>query len=62
MAMAAPHVPQTILEPFSYLVAVPGKDMRALLIDAFNVWLKVPPESIEIVKKVVGQLHTASLL
>ncbi|CAD6568039.1 MAG: geranylgeranyl pyrophosphate synthetase [Cyphobasidiales sp. Tagirdzhanova-0007] len=52
----------TLLEPYSYLAATPGKDMRAQLIDAFNVWLKVPRESIEIVKQVVGQLHTASLL
>lgn len=36
--------------------------MRAQLIDAFNVWLQVPAESIEVVKQVVGMLHTASLL
>lgn len=53
---------QTILEPFTYLAATPGKDMRSQLIDAFNVWLNVPLECIEIVKQVVGQLHTASLL
>ena len=36
--------------------------MRSRLVDAFNVWLQVPPESLEIVKQVVGMLHTASLL
>lgn len=57
-----PPLAQTLLEPFTYLTATPGKDMRAQLIDAFNVWLNVPSESIGIVKQVVGQLHTASLL
>lgn len=52
----------TVLEPFSYLAATPGKDMRAQLIDAFNVWLRVPERSIEVVKQIVAQLHTASLL
>ena len=36
--------------------------MRAQLIDAFNVWLQVPERSIEVVKQIVAQLHTASLL
>merc|ERR1712093_721422 len=52
----------TLVEPFTYLTATPGKDMRAQLIDAFNVWLNVPSESLVVVKQVVGQLHTASLL
>lgn len=29
---------------------------------AFNVWLKVPPESLSIISKVVAMLHTSSLL
>ena len=40
----------------------PGKDVRKQLIAAFNVWLKVPEESLTIITKVVGMLHTASLL
>lgn len=40
----------------------PGKDIRAQLIAAFNVWLNVPQESLAIITKVVGMLHTASLL
>ena len=40
----------------------PGKDFRARLISAFDAWLEVPPESLEIITKVVGMLHTASLL
>lgn len=48
--------------PFDYLYAHPGKDMRRQLIAAFNEWLEVPAESVEIIAKVVGMLHTASLL
>jgi len=48
--------------PFDYLVNIPGKNIRKALIEAFNEWLHVPQESIEIINRVVAILHTASLL
>jgi geranylgeranyl diphosphate synthase type 3 len=48
--------------PYEYLFAQPGKDIRSQLIAAFNEWLEVPAESLEVITKVVGMLHTASLL
>ncbi|KAF8456077.1 isoprenoid synthase domain-containing protein, partial [Kalaharituber pfeilii] len=51
-----------LLDPYEYLLKHPGKDIRTLLIKAFNVWLKVPEESLEVISKVVAMLHTASLL
>lgn len=48
--------------PFDYLFSHPGKDFRRQLITAFDAWLDVPPESLEIITYVVGMLHTASLL
>jgi geranylgeranyl diphosphate synthase type 3 len=51
-----------LLGPYEYLYAHPGKDVRTQLIAAFNEWLEVPPASLEIITKVVGMLHTASLL
>jgi geranylgeranyl diphosphate synthase type 3 len=48
--------------PYEYLFQQPGKDIRAQLIAAFNEWLEVPPDSLAIITKVVGMLHTASLL
>lgn len=48
--------------PFEYLNEQRGKDFRSQLIAAFNAWLEVPPASIEVITKVVGMLHTASLL
>ncbi|KAL7790020.1 geranylgeranyl pyrophosphate synthase [Trichoderma ceciliae] len=48
--------------PFEYVVSHPGKDFRAQLISSFNAFLNVPPASLEIITKVVGMLHEASLL
>lgn len=51
-----------ILGPYDYLMDKPGKDIRSQMIAAFNDWLKVPPEKLAIINKVIGMLHTASLL
>lgn len=51
-----------LLGPYDHLYGHPGKDIRSQMIAAFNEWLKVPPGSLEIITKVVGMLHTASLL
>ncbi|KAK3360263.1 isoprenoid synthase domain-containing protein [Lasiosphaeria hispida] len=48
--------------PYDYLNERPGKDFRSQLIKAFDAWLEVPEDSLEIITKVVGMLHTASLL
>lgn len=48
--------------PYNHLYGIPGKDIRSQLIAAFNAWLKVPKESLDIITTVVGMLHTASLL
>jgi geranylgeranyl diphosphate synthase type 3 len=51
-----------LLGPYDYLWGHPGKDIRSQCIAAFNLWLQVPPERLEIITRVVGMLHTASLL
>ncbi|EST09414.1 Polyprenyl synthetase [Kalmanozyma brasiliensis GHG001] len=51
-----------ILEPYTYLDANPGKEVRTKLIEAFNVWLVVPPRKLDAICNVVRMLHTASLL
>lgn len=48
--------------PFDYMDSHPGKDIRSQMIASFNTWLKVPEGSLKIITKVVGMLHTASLL
>ncbi|KAI2837472.1 hypothetical protein CBS147343_10962 [Aspergillus niger] len=58
----SPDNERIVLGPYDYMLQHPGKDIRRQLINAFNVWLKVPPESLSIITKVVAMLHTASLL
>ncbi|KAG8626374.1 hypothetical protein KVT40_005319 [Elsinoe batatas] len=51
-----------LLGPYDYMLGHPGKDIRSQLIASFNVWLRVPDQSLAVITKVVGMLHTASLL
>lgn len=53
---------QVLVEPYAYLAAIPGKDVRSAVIAAFNIWMGCDERNLETVKKVVGMLHTASLL
>jgi hypothetical protein len=53
---------QEILDPFIYTASHPGKGVRARLMSAFNLWMNVPQAKMEIIDKVVGMLHNASLL
>lgn len=48
--------------PYDYLSANPGKDIRRQLAAAFNEWLQVPQETLDIIVSVISKLHTASLL
>ncbi|BGP21610.1 geranylgeranyl diphosphate synthase, type III [Rhodotorula toruloides] len=57
-----PAQEQVLTEPYTYLASIPGKEVRSALIAAFNQWMGVADADLEIVKKVVGMLHTASLL
>jgi geranylgeranyl diphosphate synthase type 3 len=57
-----PQKEKIIMGPYDYLWAHPGKDIRSALIKAFDAFLHVPPSSLDIITKVVGMLHTSSLL
>ena len=48
--------------PYDYLFSNPGKDIRSALIAAFDSLLHVPAGSLSTITKVVGMLHTSSLL
>lgn len=54
--------PKTINQPYNYLTSQPGKDIRKQILAAFNVWLKIDAVSLDIINRVVGMLHNASLL
>ncbi|OJA20804.1 hypothetical protein AZE42_06518 [Rhizopogon vesiculosus] len=51
-----------ILEPFTYITSKAGKEIRTLLVEAFNLWLAVPREQLKIIEHVVQMLHNASLM
>jgi geranylgeranyl diphosphate synthase type 3 len=53
---------QILLEPYEYLLQVPGKDVRAKLIEAFNQWLRIPDKELAQIKTIVTMLHNSSLL
>ncbi|KAJ3481648.1 hypothetical protein NLI96_g7519 [Meripilus lineatus] len=53
---------QALLEPFTHISSIKGKEIRPQMIEAFNLWLKVPDAKLRVIAKVVSMLHTASLL
>ncbi|TDL14896.1 farnesyltranstransferase [Rickenella mellea] len=53
---------KAITEPYTYVTSMPGKDIRGRFIDAANYWLRVAPEPLSIICKIVAMLHNASLV
>lgn len=53
---------QKLLEPFAYILQVPGKNIRAKLAGAFNLWFKIPEEKLALITDIVQILHNSSLL
>ncbi|XP_056633514.1 terpene synthase [Diorhabda carinulata] len=51
-----------LLEPFGYILQVPGKNVRSKLSSAFNYWLKIPNEKLLQITDIVQILHNSSLL
>ncbi|KIP08652.1 hypothetical protein PHLGIDRAFT_34850 [Phlebiopsis gigantea 11061_1 CR5-6] len=51
-----------LLEPFTHISSVPGKDIRGQMLEAFNAWLAVPEDKLHTISKVINMLHNASLL
>ncbi|KAF7369030.1 hypothetical protein MVEN_00229800 [Mycena venus] len=58
----SPQDETAVLEPFSYIISNPGKDIRTQLMAAFNLWINVPEEKLKVIAKVVSMLHNASLM
>ncbi|XP_046455402.1 geranylgeranyl pyrophosphate synthase-like isoform X2 [Daphnia pulex] len=53
---------EILLQPFTYLLQVQGKQIRVKLSLAFDYWLHINPEKLNIINDVVQMLHNASLL
>ncbi|KAG2037887.1 isoprenoid synthase domain-containing protein [Suillus americanus] len=52
----------SLLEPYNYITANPGKEIRGKLVESFNRWLNVPKDKLAVINRVVGLLHNGSLL
>eukprot|EP00475_Leptophrys_vorax_P010025 TRINITY_DN166_c0_g1_i6.p1 TRINITY_DN166_c0_g1~~TRINITY_DN166_c0_g1_i6.p1 ORF type:complete len:303 (+),score=83.54 TRINITY_DN166_c0_g1_i6:1899-2807(+) len=50
------------LAPYAYICSLKGKQLRKVLIRAFNHWLKVPADQLAVVEDIVESLHAASLM
>ncbi|OQR98843.1 geranylgeranyl pyrophosphate synthetase [Achlya hypogyna] len=59
---ATPTDDHSLLEPWYYIRAMPGKNIRGIMVDAFQQWLDIPPEKVTTIKDIIGTLHDASLL
>ncbi|KAL9961234.1 hypothetical protein ACROYT_G030139 [Oculina patagonica] len=59
---SCPVQEKILLEPYSYILQVPGKQVREKLIQAFNFWLKIPEDKLNVIADVVKMLHNSSLL
>lgn len=55
-------IQRKILEPYEYIRELPGKNVRGKLVDAFQLWLNVVPDTSKAIKTIVNGLHDASLL
>lgn len=53
---------EILLQPFTYIIQVPGKQIRAKLANAFNYWFKIPQDKLRAVGEILQLFHTSSLL
>ncbi|GLV42038.1 quemao [Carabus blaptoides fortunei] len=53
---------EKLLQPFTYVLQVPGKQIRAKLAHAFNMWLKISDDKLHAVGDIIQMLHNSSLL
>jgi len=51
-----------LLEPYSHILSVPGKNIRGKLISGFNLWMNVAQDKLKAIEEIVEMLHNASLL
>ena len=51
-----------LLAPVHYIQSLPSKNYRSQIIDAFNVWFRLPEDRLNTIKAVINDLHNASLI
>jgi geranylgeranyl diphosphate synthase type 3 len=53
---------EKLLQPFAYVLQVPGKNIRSKLARAFNYWLNIPEDKLQAIENIIEMMHNASLL
>ena len=51
-----------LMAPNSYIQSLPSKNFRSQIIDAVDVWLRLPSQALNIIEQVIGTLHNSSLI
>ncbi|KAL8931152.1 MAG: hypothetical protein Q9208_000256 [Pyrenodesmia sp. 3 TL-2023] len=51
-----------VLAPYEYVISMPCKKVREILIDGLNKWLRLPEKSLDLIRNIVVMLHTAALM
>lgn len=51
-----------ILESYNYLLNIPGKNIRSIMINIFQKWLQIPEDKLLVIREIVNSLHTSSLM
>lgn len=57
-----PEQEKILNAPYTYILQIPGKQVRTKLSIAFNYWLNIPQDKLAIISDVTQMLHNASLL
>lgn len=56
-------LPNNVVEaPSEYIESLPAKSVRNKLVDALNIWFRIPEQPLSIIKRVIDQLHQSSLM
>ncbi|KAJ1864907.1 hypothetical protein LPJ73_000157 [Coemansia sp. RSA 2703] len=58
----ASSMEDALLAPYEYLAQVPGKEIRTVMINAFNDWLELEPAQLTSIANIIRKLHTSSLM
>ncbi|KAJ1819220.1 hypothetical protein LPJ56_001628 [Coemansia sp. RSA 2599] len=58
----ATSMEEALLAPYKYLCQVPGKEIRTLMINAFNDWLNLDSAQLTSISNIIRKLHTSSLM
>ncbi|KAJ6002734.1 hypothetical protein N7451_005281 [Penicillium sp. IBT 35674x] len=51
-----------LMDPVHYIEFLPSKNMRSKLIDALNVWFKLPEKELDSIKGAINDLHNSTLI